>query len=770
MTTTSPLRAPDQEPDRDPDGADRDDASAEEPDGVSGDGSSEESGDERSDEGTGDAGAGGHRALEYNPALDGIRGLAVGAVLFFHGGFSWARGGYLGVSTFFTLSGFLITSLLLVEHRRSGRIRLTAFWARRLRRLLPASAATLAGLLVTMVAIDNLWGPELPGDVIACALQVANWHFLWEDRSYGELFAAPSPALHFWSLAIEEQFYWVFPLVAAGLLRFGRRVFTGALVLLLAGSAVLTAVSTDAPDTVYYSTPIRMGEILVGCLLAVAVTRRPARVAGEGEPGSAEVAGDAHADADEAGETGEGAPGPSRVVTWGAGLVGLVALVVSVWAWANVQQTSEALSRGWLLGYAVASGALVLGATVPGPFRRFLSFPPLRLLGLVSYGVYLFHWPLFLFITPQRLDDWFGWRPDPEGWPLFGVRIATTLVAAAVSYVLLEQPIRRGRFLRRPASPPTGWARWPRRLVAAPTVALGTVTAVVVAALLVPEDAALERTDQFETAAEQLANLDSELLAAAEAEIAERRAAVPQEAVDVMFFGDSAALTVAAGVGEWGLQSKQLLLQGDGATTQVGCGIGRGGERRQFGEASPVPEGCPRWDRDWPREVDEQPGTQIGVILTGSWDVIDRKLPGDDEWRGLGDPVYDRYLRAEIRGATEVLLDKGLRVVWLTTPPLDFGRSRVPRPDPDPPDTLERIDRLNRLIREVAEELPGTTVVDFGGHFAAMPPAENDRLRPDGVHVDLERSLEVAQWLAPAILTAAEEAAVELVEAQSSAP
>lgn len=286
-------------------------------------------------------------------------------------------------------------------------------------------------------------------------------------------------------------------------------------------------------------------------------------------------------------------------------------------------------------------------------------------------------------------------------------------------------------------------------------MAFGSVAAVVTAALLVPDDAASPEVDQFEQATEQLAELDAEDLAAAEAALAERRGAMPAEAVDVMFFGDSAALTVAAGVGEWGLQSQELLLVGDGTTTQVGCGIGRDGERRQFGASTVVPPTCPRWDRDWAPELDERPGTQVGVILTGSWDVIDRRLPGDGEWRGLGDPVYDDYLRAELAGATDTLLAEGLTVVWLTTPPLDFGRARVPRPAPDPPDTRERIDRLNELIGEVVAERPGAAVVDFGGRFAAMSQDENDRLRPDGVHVDFAVSLEVAGWLAPEILEAA---------------
>ncbi|MDQ3106756.1 MAG: acyltransferase family protein, partial [Actinomycetota bacterium] len=129
-------------------------------------------------------------------------------MLAFHAGFAWAAGGYLGVSTFFTLSGFLITSLLLEEQRQTGRIDLRRFWTRRFRRLLPASLLTLA---VVTVAATTLATPEqlagLRADVLAALLNLANWRFLVEGRSYGDLFSAPSPVLHFWSLAIEEQFY-----------------------------------------------------------------------------------------------------------------------------------------------------------------------------------------------------------------------------------------------------------------------------------------------------------------------------------------------------------------------------------------------------------------------------------------------------------------------------------------------------------------------------------------------------------------------------------
>ncbi|HEV7757525.1 MAG TPA: acyltransferase family protein [Acidimicrobiales bacterium] len=640
----------------------------------------------------------GRRHLTYNPALDGIRGLAVGAVLLFHGGFSWARGGFLGVSTFFTLSGFLITSLLVVEFGRNRRVKLTAFWARRLRRLLPASAVTLALLLLSLVVLNESWEPTLPGDVIACVLNVANWRFLFADRSYAELFASPSPALHFWSLAIEEQFYWVFPLLTAGVLVAARgslRIYAAVLAGFLVLSGVLTLAYRDTPNTVYYSTPIRMGEILVGALLAVALAE--GRMAG--------------------------------LKRWAPllGLVGAVALAASGWAWWNLEQDTPSLYKGGLLVYALVSGALVLSACVEGPVKRLLSFEPLRLLGVVSYGVYLFHWPLFLLLDEARVDGWL----DPfnlhlRGTSLFALRIAVTLVAAIVSYRFLEQPIRNGQ---RP------------RLTKAPLMAAGTVAAIVVAALVIPK------------VWEPPLN-DFEKIAAAQERIQSRIDAVPTSVPRVMFFGDSTAMMASGGVGAWGLDSGELVVPDH--ATELGCSIGRGGERRQYGEESTIPAGCD-WSVTWAAALDRHPETKVAVVMTGTWDVIDRKIPGDAVWRGPGDPLYDQFLSSEIGSAMDLLRSRNVTVVWLTTPPLDFGRGKTPRPELDPADAAARVDRLNQLIRDrAALYSDGVGVVEFGDYIAGLPPDEDARIRSDGVHLNMADSEGVAEdWLGPEILRVA---------------
>ena len=154
--------------------------------------------------------------MPYLPALDGLRAIALVAVLAFHAGFSWIHGGYLPLTSFFVLSGFLITSLLLLERGRKGRIDLVAFWGRRARRLVPAAILGL-GLVALYTASIGRSVPGLRGDVFACLGWVANWRFIFVGRSYADLFGDPSPVQHFWSLAVEEQFYLVLPPLAVGL-------------------------------------------------------------------------------------------------------------------------------------------------------------------------------------------------------------------------------------------------------------------------------------------------------------------------------------------------------------------------------------------------------------------------------------------------------------------------------------------------------------------------------------------------------------------------
>jgi peptidoglycan/LPS O-acetylase OafA/YrhL len=633
--------------------------------------------------------------LTYNPALDGIRGLAVSAVLFFHAGFPWARGGYLGVSTFFTLSGFLITSLLLVERGATGRVDLGRFWARRLRRLLPASALTLAAVAIGAQVFDELSVAGLRGDLLASLFQVANWRFIVDDQSYAALFSSPSPVLHFWSLAIEEQFYWLFPLFTAGVFAAAKgsvKVYAAVLTGLLAVSAVATvALGVEESTTVYYATYTRMGEILVGSLLAVAVASGLSR---------------------------------GRFVSRLAAVGGVLALAVSAWAWWNIEQETAAVSRGGLLVYAVVSAALVLSATVPGPARAALSVGPLRLLGTISYGIYLVHWPIFLVVD--------GDRTGLDRAPLFVLRLAITLVVALASYRLVERPIRQG---------------WSSPRVPMPALAAAAVAVVALTAAVVPSPAPTGVADQ--------ARIDAYF----EGVKFQDPNNIPADALLGVGFGDSTMLETGMGLSGWGKQTEDLVLPGI-VGDLLGCGVTRGGERRSRGEPTVAPAGCDDWPEAIPATVSslrEQFGRlEFAVVQTGPWDVADRRLEGDDEWRAPGDPVYDDFLYSEISTAVDLFVDQGLVVVWLLAPHIEVGRNEEPPPDPpyaesDP----ARMDRLNEIVEQVAEERPSVVTVDLGEYMRGLPDGEMDpRLRPDGVHFTAETAGEVADWLGPEILAA----------------
>ncbi len=220
--------------------------------------------------------------IRHLPGLDGLRGLAVLVVVAFHAGFENMVGGYLGVSTFFTLSGFLITSLLLNEAERTGSVEVRSFWGRRFRRLLPAALATLAAvvLLFTPFVATADQRASMRGNVLASLFDVANWHDIIKGNSYADLFTAPSPVLHFWSLSIEEQFYVVFPILLLGIwiaTRGRRGLLAGALGALAVASAVEPLVFSMSDDRVYFGTDTRAAELLLGALLAVLLAHEPFR-------------------------------------------------------------------------------------------------------------------------------------------------------------------------------------------------------------------------------------------------------------------------------------------------------------------------------------------------------------------------------------------------------------------------------------------------------------------------------------------------------------
>ena len=427
-------------------------------------------------------------------------------------------------------------------------------------------------------------------------------------------------------------------------------------------------------------------------------------------------------------------PATTTAIAGVIGLVGLAALV------ATLDDGNRLLELGGLPLVSVLTAAVIVAAITPGPVRGLLSWSPLVGLGRISYGVYVYHWPLFLLLTTQRT----GLR----GAALVGERLGATLVVALGSYVLIEQPVRRGQRITTTTARRVLPIAFASVALLALTVGVSTHPAIDFNAALRAQAAAAEAATTTTTAAVTPRATTDATTAAITAPAA---AAAPAR---IAMFGDSTALMAGIGLAHWGADTGRLQIVA--GVTPLGCGIGRGGERRDRGVAREIPANCEDWPTAWSDDLAGK-GAATAVILDGEWDVADRLLPGDTVWRHIGDPVYDTYLRKELLAAVDLLRGQRLRVVVLTCPRLDVGQG-----DPDPPTTPypesdpARVAALNQMWRDVAAARPGVQIVDLAGHLASLPGGEMDpALRPDGVHFTEASGRQVADWLGPAIVAAA---------------
>jgi peptidoglycan/LPS O-acetylase OafA/YrhL len=356
------------------------------------------------------AGAGRRARLS---GLDGVRALAVLAVMAFHEGIPGMPGGFLGVDVFFVLSGYLITDLLVAQFERHGRLDLRGFWARRARRLLPA----LAVVLVTVSAAVTVFEPDqltsLRRALLGAVTFSSNWSQAVAHESYFSVFGPPPPLQHLWSLAVEEQFYLIWPLVLAiAVIRLRRRWLRAAVA--WAGAAASAATMAAAyvpgsdPSFVYYGTDTHASGLLIGA--ALALTWPLARV------GAA-----------------------SRRAAMAIDVAGLLGLAAIAWAVTHFAGSDAALYPAGLVFAALAAGAVVIAAAAPGRIARALGWRPLRWLGLRSYGIYLWHWPVIALF------------PAAAGYGInvAEVRITETVLPialAAASWRWIEEPVLRNGF------------------------------------------------------------------------------------------------------------------------------------------------------------------------------------------------------------------------------------------------------------------------------------------------------------------------------------
>ncbi len=630
---------------------------------------------------------GGGSSVSYAPSLDGVRALAVLGVMAFHSALPFLPGGFLGVDAFFVLSGFLITTLLVGEWRRLGTVRLRAFWARRARRLLPALLVMVVFVVCyAAFVVPKGTYPTLGPDALATLFYVSNWHFIAAGGNYFVQTGAVSPLTHTWSLAVEEQFYIVWPVALLGLLRLFRRL--GPLLFVAVAGAVASAVEMavlyrqgDALTRLYYGTDTHAQSLLIGVALAVALAM-PVR---RNEPGSSPAEG-----------CWGWSPGTRslRVVVAAAGVAGLL---VDAAFWWRVPYDSAFLWQGGFFLVDVGTAAVLLAAvSLPrGAIARGLAVAPLRFIGRISYGVYLWHFPLFQWADPARTGL--------SGYALFGVRLAITLAVATASYFLVEQPIRSGMLLRR-------WRAWigtPVAVGAVATLAVLATAGAGIAAPVVPTSPhAASRTGQ------QV----------------------------VMVVGDSTALTLGIDLA-FAASARHATVVDKGI---LGCGVAEISEVSSQGETQParVAAACnptspagERWPALW-RKWLRQYHPSVVAILAGRWEVSNVLWHGT--WTNITHRAFASYVRQQLERAVVISSSGGAHVDLLTAPCYSTGTE--PATGLVTANSPRRLAIYNDLLRRVAvDSASSTTLVNLNalvcpsGHYRQTIDGVTVR-SPDGVH------------------------------------
>ncbi len=667
-------------------------------------------------------------SLPYFASLDGLRGLGLIFVVTYHAGYTdLVKGAYLAVSMFFTLSGFLITSLIVREHDAHGRIDMKRFYIQRFRRLMPAAYAgiILVAAFGLFAAADNQMA-NLRGDLLSAQFYVANWRFILSNQGYAELFNSPSPVLHFWSLAIEEQFYLLYPLVVLVVLRLLKASVKVLGIVIAALFVVSTALPRLVPmttDRFYYGTDTRGAEILAGVLLAILLSRRRL---------------------DE--------PGWSPRLAAGLRTMGTLAFLATMVLWFMLPRENEHVYDGGLALYGVLSALLVWGAITPGALiAKILGVKVLRELGKISYGVYVYHWPIFLWLSPERLGL-------SQFWTMW-VRFAVTLAAALLSNHFYELPIRKGRHLFKVPNYQVGMAM--------AVAAVGIIMAVTVNA---PEstEAAEGLSDPVDASqvrsvgpfAAPPTTLPTAIAASPKAAAVPtpKDSLRPDRRLRVLFVGDSTAVSLANVAKKWGDQNDVFTVVNGGIR---GCGIVRGmGKVRVYKDQKTYLE---KWNTscDWgtklPQQLaDVQP--DLIVVSQSLWDTTDHMDPATNTLVAPGQAVYDAKIKSEYSEFLTILAGEGVPVLWLRQPPAQWGTGLTYEGRPFDPGSAQRMDRLNTLVAEAGAPIKLFRAVPYDTFFLTWPGGLYDKtLRPDGIHPtsdgrDVIGGDIVIGWLGPELL------------------
>jgi peptidoglycan/LPS O-acetylase OafA/YrhL len=617
--------------------------------------------------------------------LDGVRAFAVLTVLLYHFGVSWVGGGLLGVDVFFVLSGFLITALLCSESTRTGTIRLGRFWGRRARRLLPALFVLLIGVaLYAHFYAGSVNVSSVRGDALSTLAYVANWRFIFSDQGYFALSAAQSPLLHTWSLAVEEQYYLIWPLVALVVLRLRgpRGLAWVAGVGALASAALMAAMHQVGfgVDRLYYGTDTRAQALLVGSFLGAIASPRSWHVVSE--PWST---------------SRRGRLAGAALGVGGAGYL--------VWAWHSYGGQSSFLYSGGFLLVALATGGVIARVVSwPGSWlARFCSLAPLTFVGRISYGLYLYHWPMYLVINHAHTGL--------TGFPLLVARLAATFAVAVPSMYLLEEPIRRRTFA-------FGW-----RALAASTAVIALVVVALVVSTITPSEGSVPTRGLPTMSSGERRQLTAS-------------AAFTTNPVRFLLLGDSVALTLGIGLSYHSIRNYGVSINNQ---APIGCDLDPDLMSKTLGTVGPAPPGCVHWQSVWAKELDRYRPQVVGLSL-GRWEVADHLYLG--QWTHVGQPLWDGHLLGELNQAVKLLASRGAKVVLFTmpymNPPVEGSNGSMFTEN-----LPARADAYNKLVDEAGRSNPGVvTVIDLNrgldpnGQFAVAIDGVTARWT-DGVHITI---------------------------------
>jgi peptidoglycan/LPS O-acetylase OafA/YrhL len=650
----------------------------------------------------------GGRGLGYEPGLDGLRALSVIAVICYHAGFGWMLGGWIGVEVFFVISGFLITSLLIDERERTGRIRLGEFWRRRARRLLPALFVMLAVVAAVTLAVGTAADRAgMRRDLPWAIFYLGNWGQIVGGIPY---YASDPPILrHLWSLAIEEQYYLVWPVVFVALT--AGRLQPARIARWLAGVAVFLMVwmwwlhasgpgpvpffgGVDRVNFMYLSTFTRAGGLLVGS--AAAFVWRPWRRPQTNDPGSAlDLAG-------------------------GAALLGLAAI-------AGTATLTAGYVYQWLLPMvSLLALAVVLVVVHPAArwIRALLAWRPLVSVGRRSYGLYLWHWPVFVLLGATR-----------GSVGRFVGALAVAAAATELSYRYVELPARNGALGRwwRDAGPARG-----RVLLIA---TCGVVLLAGCYAAVRPYDRAAGGADATFAAPTPAA------VPAVDQPIAPATTTAPA-VTGLAIVGDSQAHALAINQPH-GLDATFKVTDG----SIDGCSVyDEGRVRSSRSSFTNYFQICKGWPQKWAGAV-AKGHASVALVVLGSWDVFDLET-ADGSVLTFGTPAWDEYVRRNLQEGIDALVGAGAHVALLEIPcmrPIPVKGAAVPVL-PERADD-QRVAHVNGLWQAVAAANPSTTTFVKGPAWCSDEAmATNVGMRWDGVHVYKPGAKAIFDTIAPALL------------------